>query len=84
MAVQTTEKEEECKSDYPTLFTRSLELTHYASVAAGLYPHGLNYSPGPCIGVAGAMSAGRIPCTVVRFIVWQHQLDVNICNGDAR
>ena len=48
-------------------------------------PHGLKCRPGPCIEVAGAMSASREPCTVVRFIfcmnlcmyffvVWQRRL----------
>ena len=37
-------------------------------------PHGLKCRPGPCIEVAGAMSASLEPCTVVRFIVWQRRL----------
>ena len=37
-------------------------------------PHALKCRPGPCIEVAGAMSASREPCTVVRFIVWQRRL----------
>ena len=37
-------------------------------------PHGLNCRPVPCIGVAGAMSASRVACTVVWFIVRQRQL----------
>ena len=37
-------------------------------------PHGVKCSPGPCIEVAGAMSASRGPCTVVRFIVWHRRL----------
>ena len=37
-------------------------------------PHGLKCRPGPYIELAGAMSASRGPCTVVRFIVWQRRL----------
>ena len=43
-------------------------------------PHGLKCRLGPCTEVAGAMSASREPCTVVRFnvwvffFVWQHRL----------
>ena len=37
-------------------------------------PHGLKCRPGPCIEVAGAMSASRGSCSVVRFIVWQRRL----------
>ena len=46
-------------------------------------PHGLNCRPGPCEGVAGAMSASRVVCKVVQFTVKQRQLHANICNGDA-
>ena len=45
--------------------------------------HALNCSPMPCFGSAGGMSASRGHSTVVRFLVWQRQLDANICNGDA-
>ena len=44
---------------------------------------GLNCRPGPCEGVAGAMSASRVVCKVVQFTVKQRQLHANICNGDA-
>ena len=44
---------------------------------------GLNCRPGPCEGVAGAMSASRVACKVVWFIVRQRQLQADICNGDA-
>ena len=37
-------------------------------------PHGLNCTPGPCEGVAGAMSASRVVCKVVQFTVKQRQL----------
>ena len=37
-------------------------------------PHGLNCRPGPCEGVAGAMSASRVVCKVVQFTVKQHRL----------
>ena len=37
-------------------------------------PHGLKCRPVPYIEVAGAMSASRVPCTVVRFTVWQRRL----------
>ena len=40
-------------------------------------PHGLNCSPGPCEGVAGAMSASRVVCKVVQFAVKQRQLHVS-------
>ena len=46
-------------------------------------PHGLNCRPEPCEGVADAMSASRVACKVVWFIVKQRQLHANICNGDA-
>ena len=39
--------------------------------------HGLKCRPGPYIELAGAMSASREPCTVVRFIVWQRRLHVS-------
>ena len=51
----------------------------YRMFTCVLSPHqwsratGFNCRPGPCIGVAGAMSASRGPCTVVWFIVWQRQ-----------
>ena len=41
-------------------------------------PHGLKCRPEPCIEVAGAMSASRGPCTVVRFIVWQRRLHASL------
>ena len=37
-------------------------------------PQGLNCRPGPCEGVAGAMSASRVVCKVVQFTVKQRQL----------
>ena len=37
-------------------------------------PQGFNCRPETCIGVAGAMSANRVACTVVWSIVRQHQL----------
>ena len=37
-------------------------------------PHGLNCRPGPCEGVAGAMSASRVVCKVVQLTVKQRQL----------
>ena len=40
-------------------------------------PHALKCWPGPYIELAGAMSASREPCTVVRFIVWQRRLHVS-------
>ena len=40
-------------------------------------PHGLKCRPGPYIELAGAMSASRGACTVVRFIVWQRRLHVS-------
>ena len=46
-------------------------------------PHGLNCRPGPCEGVAGAMSARPVVCKVVQFTVKQPQLHANICNSDA-
>ena len=36
--------------------------------------HRLNCRPGPCEGVAGAMSASRVVCKVVQFTVKQRQL----------
>ena len=56
---------------------------HYSDVIMSAVAHGLNCSPGPCEGVAGAMSASRVVCKVVQFTVKQRQLHVNICNGDA-
>ena len=54
-----------------------------SEILIGSKPHGLNCRPVPCIGVAGAMLASRGLCTVVRFIVWQRQLDAIVCNSDA-
>ena len=43
-----------------------------------LYAHGLNCRPGPCEGVAGAMSASRVVCKVVQFTVKQRQLHASL------
>ena len=45
-------------------------------------PHGLKWRPGPYIELAGAMSASRGPCTVVRFIVWQRRLHVSLAANE--
>ena len=46
-------------------------MAHEYSPVAGMH---CTDPPGPYIEVAGAMSASREPCTVVRFIVWQRRL----------
>ena len=40
----------------------------------GVQNHGFNCRPGPCEGVAGAMSTSRVVCKVVQFTVKQRQL----------
>ena len=46
----------------------------WANLLTSMYPHGLNCRPGPCEGVAGAMSGSRVVCKVVQFTVKQRQL----------
>ena len=43
---------------------------HLAIFPVKQTPHRLNCTPGLCIGVAGAVSACRGPCAVIRFIVF--------------
>ena len=64
-------------------FCLKISLGNRAVTAHKQYPHGLNCRPGPCEGVAGAMSASRVVCKVVQFTVKQRQLRANICNDDA-
>ena len=58
---------------------------HTAKKIVDFYPNSqeFNCRPGPCEGVADAMSASRVVCKVVQVTIKQRQLHANICNGDA-
>ena len=53
------------------------KVNDWTTTTYALMAHGLNCRPGPCEGVAGAMSASPVVCKVVQFTVKQRQLHVS-------